>query len=366
MASLLDLPDVPLQHIFGYLTVNDVLNLKLTCNSMFESSRCKEFFGKVQICMSKIEDTDLEIFQKVCDEFSSNFRFNTEGCFEERFGWILPYIKNVKDILVNVRYLKQACMKVKYAKHLVINYIQTDGLNQSDIDFSCLSIAKELDQLSIKGSSTNFQKLYLLQSMLHDIIYHAKQISKISFDSIHVQGFKEVKDSLSKEFRKSSHINEWHLQNVVADAGIFDLPEDIRVLECRHTDCVSFKDSNFKKLEKLVLENIKFENKLFKFENLKILEITGHLRGEEDLDEKTVICPKLEILRLFGIYHIGGFKHLLTSGLKILHIDVINDINDAEKDWILLSNPLIKKFTYSSSFRYQLCLGTSVLSSHKR
>ena len=249
---------------------------------MFKISRCKKFYEKVQICMSKIKGTDVELFQRLCDEYASNLRFNTEGCYEERIGWILPYIENVRDIVVNIKYLKQACRDVRYIKILVINYIYTDDLKNDDIDFSCLSIVKYLDNLSIKGSANSFQQLYLFHSMLYDIIKHTKQISKISFDNIYVERGKcsiKSKD-LSENIKKLSHIKEWHLQNVVADNKIFDLPDEVKVLECRHTDCISFQNYKFTELEKLVLEYVKFENSYFKFENLKILEITGQLRGD--------------------------------------------------------------------------------------
>lgn len=332
MVRLIDLPNIPLQFVFAYLTVTDVLNLRLTCSKMFQTSKCKEFYEKVQICMEKIKETDLKLFQKLCEEFAIIIMFNTEGCFEERLEWILPCVENVRNVLVNVRYLNQACRKLKYIKYLVINYIYSDGLKDSDIDFSCLSTVKTLDQLCIKGSVNNFQKLYLYQSMLDVIIEHTNQISKICFEDIDLQKgneFAKSKVPLSKKIRKSSHIREWKMINVVTDDGIFDLPSDIRTLECRYTDCINFKVYKFDNLEKLVLESVKFENELFKFKNLKVLEITGHLRGD-GLDGKAIVCPKLEIIRLLKIHHIGPFRELLTCESKKLHLTVIHDISKTE------------------------------------
>ena len=334
------LPDAPLIYLLGYLTVNDVLNLRLTCVRMFQISKCKEFFGKVQICMSKIKVSDKENFQSLCKEFAINVRFNTEGCFEERLGWILPYVENIKDILVNIRYLKQACTKVKYIKHLIISYINTDGLTNDDIDFSCLSIVKELDQLSIKGTVNNMQKLYLFQPMLFKILKHTPQISKIYFDTIQVANGKYSKQNLlSEAIKNSSHIREWHVNNVLAPDGMFDLPENIRILECRNTDCINFRKYKYDEIEKLSLESVKFENTEFKFDNLEILEITGHLRGHA-LEGKIVKCPKLKVLRLFGINHITSFDNLLTGKLEILHASVNNYVYKEENHQLKYS-PLI-------------------------
>ena len=312
---------------------------------MFQTSKCKGFYEKVQICMAKIKETDLKLFQKLCEEFAHYIMFNTEGCFEERLQWILPCVKSVRNVLVNIRYLNQTCRKLKYIKYLVINYIYSDGLKDSDIDFSCLSTARMLDQLCIKGSVNDFQKLYLYQTMLDVVIEHTKQISKICLEDIDLQKgnyFAESKHPLSKKIRKSSHIREWKFKNVVTDDGIFDLPSDISVLECRYTNCISFKVYKFNNLEKLVLESVKFENELFEFKNLKVLEITGHLR-DDGLNGKTIVCPKLEIIRLFKIHHVGSFKELLTCESKKLHLTVMDDISDTEISWILQHKPPLNR-----------------------
>ena len=351
------LPDYLLRYLLEYLTVNDILNLRLTCSRIFQVSKCKTFYGKVQICMSKINVNE-ESFQKLCGKFARTVRFNTEGCSEEQLGWILRNAENIKDILINIRYLKKACREFKYIKHLAISYIYTDGLTNDDIDFSCLSMAKELDQLSIKGTLNNFQKLYLDQSMLYDLLNHTKQISKIHFNSICVENEKSFnQDSLSKKMANSGHITEWHLKNVAAPDGIFNFPEDIRILECRNTECINFRKYKYDKIQKLSLESVKFDNTVFKFENLKILEITGHLRGD-GLDGRTVICPKLEVLRLFRIHHITRFQNLLTGELKILHIGVIGDISNAEIAWILRNKSSIKIITSHTDYVRRLAAAT--------
>lgn len=107
--QFVDLPFIALQYIIGYLTRRDGLSLRLTCSAMFQSSKCCSFYDKVQISMSRVKMTDLKNFQKLCNEHASDLIFNTEGCLEERLEWILPYAKNVPQIIVNVRYFKEAC-----------------------------------------------------------------------------------------------------------------------------------------------------------------------------------------------------------------------------------------------------------------
>ena len=42
--------------------------------------------------MLKVKVTDLEHFQKFCDEHANKLIFITEGCFEQSLEWILPYV----------------------------------------------------------------------------------------------------------------------------------------------------------------------------------------------------------------------------------------------------------------------------------
>ena len=83
MIHFADLPVISLQYIFGFLAGRGGLNLRITCSTMLQSSKCSEFYDKVQIYMLKVNVADLEHLQKLCDEHASNLIFNTEGCFEE-------------------------------------------------------------------------------------------------------------------------------------------------------------------------------------------------------------------------------------------------------------------------------------------
>ena len=111
--------------------------------------------------------------------------------------------------------------------------------------------------------------------------------------------------------KHSCNMSEWYFKHVRTDGGLFSLPDDIKVLECRYTNCVVFKDYNHDKLEKLILESVDFRSKLFQFKSLKVLKIVGNLLGD-GVQEKSVICPKLQILHLRQIYHIKSFKHFFN------------------------------------------------------
>ena len=76
--------------------------------------------------------------------------------------------------------------------------------------------------------------------MLYDVILSAGALSNVSFRNLHIRGRdwcrypdeNEFKNILKKLINTASHIKEWHLDHVDVEPGLFQLPNDIRVLEC--------------------------------------------------------------------------------------------------------------------------------------
>ena len=76
--------------------------------------------------------------------------------------------------------------------------------------------------------------------MLYDVILSAGALSKVSFRNLHIRGRdwcrhpneNEFKNILKKLINTASHIKEWHLDHVDVEPGLFQLPNDTRVLEC--------------------------------------------------------------------------------------------------------------------------------------
>ena len=180
--------------------------------------------------MIKIQQVDLELFGRFCKDFGSSVRYKTEGCSEEQLNLMLPPTENFEDILVNVKYLNHICMNWKHVKSLVVDFSIADDLKEEEITFSCLSMLIRLTELTTKGSEDYFKKLLLCKSFLHDIILNSKQISKLSFRSIDIEG--KSSDSVRKLIRNANHVKKWSMVNVnVTDSGFFCLPKNIRTLE---------------------------------------------------------------------------------------------------------------------------------------
>lgn len=116
MNNLGKLPAIALQKLLEYLPVRDILNLRKTCSHLCRASRCKSFFGKVQVNLSTIEEEDVELYNRFCQEFASVVRFNLEDCDENNFKLILPYMEKVEEILVQVKDLNHICTNFKHIK----------------------------------------------------------------------------------------------------------------------------------------------------------------------------------------------------------------------------------------------------------
>ena len=151
----------------------------------------------------------------------------------------------------------------------------------------------------------------------------------MSFHSIDIEG--KSSNSVRKLIRNANHVKEWSIVNVnVTDSGFFCLLEDIRTLELRHSNCVSFKDYRFDNLETLILEGVKFDNEFFEFRNLKNLEIIGTLCGN-GLEGKGVICPRQQVLRLDNIYHVENFERLFCDSLEAFYVTSVYDMDELEQ-----------------------------------
>ena len=340
MNNLGMLPVIELQKLLEYLPVRDVLNLRMTCSHIFGASRCRSFFGRVQVNLSKIEEDDVELYNRFCQEFASVVRFNLEDCDKNYFKLIAPYVEKVEQVLVQVKDLNHICSNFKHIKKLMIKYIHADELNTEEIDFSCLSMLLKLTELSIEGSVYYFQKRTLYRTMVEDILSNTKCLLKISFCKVHIErremsaSLGAGSDNLQESISNANHIKEWYFNHVQVDVGPFQLPRNIRMLECRHTSCVSFKNNAFEKLEKLVLEGVEFDNERFEFLNLKELKIAGSLLGD-GLELKEVFCPKLQVLQLDNVSHISNFQQLFCDSLKVLFVTSWSGLSDEEQGWIL-------------------------------
>ena len=65
MSNLLDVPQFTMQKLFGYLPVRDILNLRATCSHIFEVSRDRVFYERVQIYVANIKEVDLELYGRL-------------------------------------------------------------------------------------------------------------------------------------------------------------------------------------------------------------------------------------------------------------------------------------------------------------
>ena len=115
-------------------------------------------------------------------------------------------------------------------------------------------------------------------------------------------------------------------------------------------DIMIFGGMNGKlKIEKLILEGVKFDHEKFEFPSLIKLKIIGNLRGD-GLEGKRVVCARLRVLRLEYIYHVENFERLFCDSLEALFVTSVYDLNDSERATIFYGCESLRKFNYETKY----------------
>ena len=350
-------PDIILLVLIENLPVPDILNLRLTCSHIFNVTRCKDFYKRIQLRVTKLSVGDMFIFHKLFKEFGSYMKLITTD-FEGDFEILLNCIDNVHDISVSTHQLQEICLNCKLIKRLAINFQYCTSRQQLDLrgdwkgntewlklmakeldkclleDLTCLVTLQSLNELVIHGVTVNYEKYMLSKSMLCNIIVNTKTISKISFCSIHIAQTdasghlcETCREAQEKCIIEADHIVEWCFNDVSVQNEFFQFPRMVKSLEYRYVNCVTFKNLDiYKKITKLVLEGVDFDNTTFEFPNLKVLKICGSLRSIYKW--KKVSCPNLEELHLQNIFYLKNFQILFLSVLKKLILDSVYNVDD--------------------------------------
>ena len=328
MGNLCQLPYIILLRIMAYLPVDNILNLRLTCQCMYKLTKCKEFYRRISVDIYfKVNSRDVEMFKSLLEEHGSNLRFKRMYFYND-MNLILPYLSKVEDMWIDTRYLEDICIHCTQTKKLAISldYLVPEA-EKREIDFSCLSKLQKLEELTI-GSFKAYGAT-LCKSTLYDILVNATTISKICFTDIYCiaqTNFKkhhcEIKLNklLTKVIKNASHIKEWSLFNVFCSEKIFEFPYDVRSIECRNVNCAIIKNQPYKSIQMLVTRGEDLCSEKFEFINLKQLELTGDLTYP-GLKGNAVVCPQLEVLCLRELFDIEKLVPFLSSTLKVLKLD---------------------------------------------
>ena len=328
MDNLCQLPYIILLRIMAYLPVDNILNLRLTCQFMYRLTKCKEFYKRISIDVYfKVKSCDVEMFKSLLEEHGSNLRFKRMYFYND-MNLILPYLSKVEDIWIDTRYLEDICIHCTQIKKLGISldYLIPDT-EKREVDFTFLSKLQKLEELSI-GCFKAYGAT-LCKSTLYDILVNATTISKIYFIDIYCiaqTNFKKhhcerkLNKLLIKVIKNASHIKEWSLFNIFCSEKVFEFPDDVRSIECRNVNCAVIKNQPYKSIQKLVTRGEDLCSEEFEFVNLKQLELTGDLTYP-GLKESAVVCPQLEVLCLREILDIEKLEPFLSSTLKVLELD---------------------------------------------
>ena len=333
MSRLNKLREIVLLKIMEHLPLSDALNFRLTSSKTFQVSLCKPFYNRVQIRLKTLSEDDLELFKKLFDHYGKCLKLNVVD-FDGDLKLLLPYIRNVEDVIIALKHLPDITRECLHVKSLVVNINgienQEEDDNSDELDFTSFSQLQKLVELTIDGVDVNKEKSFSVvdKSLLHDIFANTTSISKISFNGIHIEGRDQrrhrhdgkLKESLRKLISTSSHIKEWSLNGVHCDHDIFEFPCTITSLECRNVSLVCLENLN-SCIRKLIMEGTMFVSKLFDLPNLEKLELTGDFLHEEI---EVSSCPHLKELYLRNILCFEKLQPFFTSSLQTLTLDSID------------------------------------------
>ena len=338
MANICTLPNIALLEVMKYLRVPDILNLRLTCSCMFKFSKCKLFFKRVNIRITELSRYDYVYLKNLCDTYENILAMRINH-FQGNLTFILPYIRHIKEIIINVKQLQRVCMECRNIETLVVD-LDSLGIYScvSGNTFTYLSQLPKLKDLVI--GVCNINRPVLDKSMLYDIFTSTKSISKIKFVGEMVINGRDLKkhpdekkllESLKKVIKSSSHIQEWTFSHVLVNDDIFLFPSDIKFLVWSGPKHLSFTDSVDSSLEKLVIHSFqsdfsKVEN--FRLKSLKFLELEIYEDSSYTDNVINVRLPKLEFLSLRFKRNLYLFEPFFLPTLKILILCTSATLND--------------------------------------
>ena len=360
MASLCSLPRIPMVKIMEYLPVADVLNLRLTCSYMFVSSQFNEFFKRVKLQINLLSTEGLKVFKNLCNKFVSIFTLQINS-FDGDINLLLPYIKNIKKVIIHTKQLEQISSECMNIINLTIDIysLSSEKSVQEEVNFACLSKLAKLDELSLGVRNNYMQQDVLNTSDLHIILTSAKSISKIKFiGDMNITGpkwiqyldekeqahEKQVAESLAEVISSSHNIKEWSFSKVYWQGNLFQFPNNINILTWKVPvllNPVCLLDTN---VEQLRIDFCAFDAKNFKIPSLKMLEIYGDkydhdkYGGGEDLvdpiDVEGLYLPELEDLCVCCVSDLFQFEPLLLPTLKRLSLGPKKTLKESHFAWI--------------------------------
>lgn len=144
------LPGLILIKIFNFLSLDDILNLRLTCSNILRSTNCKEVFKRVKVQVSKSTQRDYKILMNVLHKFGSYVELDIACSFNSDIMSILPSMTNVQDISADIRCFRDICSVCMQIRKLHLN-MHPEGVGKCD--FKLLSNLKEMRELTLDNST---------------------------------------------------------------------------------------------------------------------------------------------------------------------------------------------------------------------
>ena len=336
-----NLPDVVFARIMEYLKGEDVLNLRLTCSSLYNTSNCRECFKKFIVKVEALDTARLLSLQNLLEKYGIYLSLKLVDVQEFFWSSLLPYLKNTEDVEINDWQLKDICQNCINTEKLKIHL---KGSNHDDLYscrekniFTCLGKLRNLDELVLQPNAF----YYLLKpSILLHLLNSAKTIAKITFigDFCICENEDDLEDpevSAMEELQKfiecPNNLKRWEVQKLVTPNPKYTLmfPYSMTCLDYGPW-CENFvKLENLRNIEKLFIHGQYFLSlSAIEYPNLRDLTIDYYEDCEHNIDGKVVFLPELKFLTLKKVQYLNPFERLLLPTLERLNIERVVDLTE--------------------------------------
>ena len=290
------LPENIIMNILKYLSVPDMLNIRLCSYWLYQASKSQVFYEQIVVKIKPLKGSNEDYLKHLLLECGSCSSLNLTNCECSDLEMISKYVAVVRDVTVDMKDLPVICEYSKNIRRLVVNMdieLETDD----SFDLMMIKDLKSLDDLVLRNKykkvSSDCQIIHSIT--LIDILSHVKSITKLGLEGFDFTANEllEKDKGTQKIISSASNILHWSFCSVIGKDGIFPLPKSVKSVFCHNmslgiiglnNSCIErltldqawiHSDERFtiNSLEYLQIHNSKFSYKSFNFKNLKTLYI---------------------------------------------------------------------------------------------
>jgi len=226
-----DIPAHVYSQILIYLSLEDILNLRSTCQYIYETCFCKEFFHRLELQPRSIRSDQVEYFKKFIVGAGRFVKLNLNRLELPHIKLLTPYFRNIMSLSICINHLPIITEHCLYLKQLELYdsnpfFFQTE--EKAHEFLGSLSLLTNLDELVLRGCNQAYQSFVLM-----NLFANTKSISAIVLDSLTINEHKNMRGKLQDSVYNAINIKKWTFCNVLLLTKTkFILPPSVESFNC--------------------------------------------------------------------------------------------------------------------------------------